>query len=643
MVRSAAQRDIDTSALRAIAQAAVNVELCTIPLYMVALYSLVGFHPIVGKGNDFYRNRQWPGAVTVANPVTENERAFNTIFSVFIEEMLHVQLAANIATAVGVTPTFTSPVLCNARHAWTCYGPDKTVIPHIIDLADTTRAGLTVQTTALTRQQLELFLAIEENAAQARASMKGYFSQDKYFPVVPFAGWDADMTEVDLPLFGTIDHMYQCYYSYLSLRYDDGSILWDHVFDPDGIQNDMFNYVDKSGHPEGEYPGLSATITATSPVRALRQVLSMINAITDQGEGSMLDVRVTDPDAVQDVVAQYQANTTALDDDYPSYTDTGSAAESADTSARTAHGTLDHYERFSQVQREIGRIETWDAWHTRRPTWTVQDFLTADAVSGADTTGNPYGLPTAADIADAYNRMAAPGARAAAHRLVSAATVGSLAGVTTVLDAYWTTPGVVFPYPAMVGSADRMATCWALFGQPPDLTTEIEDAAPGVLYHGCQALNLTVPGNSCGPVVNYHSCRGSNTCGGRGGCGFVHPADAATPGASCGFALVKSKATADAELFSAPSDNQCAFRGGCAVPIAAAQRFPQSGTMQLVDFADDATPEPFGTMPFETGEGVHDVAYRAFVAVMRHRDPDTELPDTPPPPSDIRLVFPPST
>ena len=76
-------KDTDKSALYAIVQACVNVELFTIPLYMTSLYSIYGMHQITGQ-NNFYQGRNWPGMATVADPKTANDKAFNAIFSVFI-------------------------------------------------------------------------------------------------------------------------------------------------------------------------------------------------------------------------------------------------------------------------------------------------------------------------------------------------------------------------------------------------------------------------------------------------------------------------------------------------------------------------------------------------------------------------------
>lgn len=63
-------------------QAAVDLEFWTIPFYMSAMYSIKD-----------------PG-----------DAAYQTILSVVNQEMLHVQLAANLANAYGLKPTFANPV-----------------------------------------------------------------------------------------------------------------------------------------------------------------------------------------------------------------------------------------------------------------------------------------------------------------------------------------------------------------------------------------------------------------------------------------------------------------------------------------------------------------------------------------------------
>src|SRR5262249_13991506 len=169
-----ANKDLDKSALQAIAQAAINVELFTIPLYMVSMYSIQGMHQITSKGNDFYQGRLWPGAAPNRDPGKDtnptNALAFNHFFSVFIDEMLHLQLASNIAKVLGVMPNYNSSMLQSDDFGWKCYGPDQTVIPHIIDFQDTIAPYNTIKVKldALTLDQNRLFLAIEQNDDDAK-------------------------------------------------------------------------------------------------------------------------------------------------------------------------------------------------------------------------------------------------------------------------------------------------------------------------------------------------------------------------------------------------------------------------------------------------------------------------------------------
>src|SRR5688572_19160277 len=87
--RDPANKDLDKSALQALAQAAINVELFTIPLYMVSMYSIQGMHQITSKENDFYQGRLWPGSGPSRDPDKApnpaNAQAFNHFFSVFID------------------------------------------------------------------------------------------------------------------------------------------------------------------------------------------------------------------------------------------------------------------------------------------------------------------------------------------------------------------------------------------------------------------------------------------------------------------------------------------------------------------------------------------------------------------------------
>jgi len=654
--RDPSKKETDAAALRAIAQAAVDVELFTIPLYMTSLYSIEGMHAITGQGNDFYKGRLWPGAKTSADPEKAdnpaNAKAFNIVFSVFIQEMLHLQMAANMATVIGVAPDFTSAALQDENHGWTCYGPSKTIIPNIIDLKDTKNEDVAVDIGPLDQARVSLFLAIEQPEADAKAAIKKG-KKDDYFPDAPFKTW----AEGDpLPMFGTIGWMYQCYYDYLSLEYDDGSKLWDDVFVQGAVQNDLFNFFSSPGHPMREFMGFETTIATTERGIAFEQMVGMMDAITDQGEGSEIKRR---PQLLQAVKPKYCPNEDALKSDYPSYDDKGAQVPSADSVARHGNDGRDHYERFQEVQDLLGEITTW-ASASKAGKWTAADLQAPD-YDGS----NPYGLPTPEQIADALNALAAD---PDSHTLLSQAATGAIAGVTTVLNDYWAKSGGQFPFPSMVGSGDRMSIAWAVLGKTPDLSLGLAPMSKTKLYHACQSLDFSASGdNQCAAVEVFHSCRGSNGCRAQGGCGFVQ---ATTGGGSCGGSTSSGgggvggggcgtavsmrsfggmcagpPAPPNAKLYSAPSDNKCGTLGGCAVPISASQIFPTSGTMQLYNFIAGAPgnwlSDPFATMKYEKGEKVHDVAYRAYSEVMKKRG--QTVPPDPPPADTLRLAFPPST
>ena len=126
-------------------------------------------------------------------------------------------------------------------------------------------------------------------------------------------------------MFGTIGWMYQCYYDYLSLSYDDGSTLWERVWKKASktapVQNDLFNAV-SGGHPMREFMGFNTIVALTYKDIAFQQMVAMMDAITDQGEGSELKKR---PELLQKVKPRYCPDKEALESDYPSYDAQGRA------------------------------------------------------------------------------------------------------------------------------------------------------------------------------------------------------------------------------------------------------------------------------------------------------------------------------
>ena len=88
--RAANTAKIALAAAQAHAQVAVAVELYTIPFYLSALASIIP-----------------PGA---PNATDNSKAAYASVLSVCTEEMLHLQLAANMCIAVGTTPNYTAPI-----------------------------------------------------------------------------------------------------------------------------------------------------------------------------------------------------------------------------------------------------------------------------------------------------------------------------------------------------------------------------------------------------------------------------------------------------------------------------------------------------------------------------------------------------
>lgn len=467
--------EADKAALQALVQAAVNVELFTVPLYMCTMKSIQGTHAINANGISYYKGRRWPGMATGTIPLgappekTAPQLAYNLLFSVFIDEMLHLQMAANLCGAVGVTPTFNSPLLQDANYNWICYGPTQTVIPHIIDLQDledgTVGSGLNVDLAGLTDAQVALFTVIEENHDTARVKIKPSVLETTYFPTVPFNGWTATNTEVDLPKFGTIGWMYFCLFQYITLKYEDNQTLWEKVFTGPTGQRDLFNAV--TSKIQKEYPQLFTQITETHPLAAAAQAIYMMYAICDQGEGGidwqttsaflgMIHERALETGAelatLNSVIVQFQPDEAALANNYPSYTDSGDPAPSADAAARSSNGGQDHYERFEQLLDLVDQVETWSEWHAVSGNiWTEALLTSADF----DPATAPTTIPKPSEVATALNNL-----KQLNPVDLDNVAQGSLAGITTVLTKSWGDLSVDFPFPSMVGSGDRMGLYW---------------------------------------------------------------------------------------------------------------------------------------------------------------------------------------
>ncbi|RYU91695.1 hypothetical protein EWM62_07085 [Mucilaginibacter terrigena] len=688
--RDVALRETDEKALHTLVQAAVNVELFTIPLYMTALYSLQGMHEINSQNSSVYKGRIWPGMSASSKTVNSNQLAYNAVFSVFVAEMLHLQIVSNLAKAVNYDPKFTcEPLQDEKTLAWKCYSPDSSVLPGILDFADTNKPHIRVNIGPMNLEQMDLFLAIEQTEEDARHMMTEEMFQSKYNQQAPYKDWQPGQP---LPWFGSIGNMYMQLWKYLSIEYTDGKTLWYVLFNKalqaanpgveipleqgdnralcPFLQQEVFNpgRLNPAKNEKNEYPGMPTSINTLDSEKALLEVLNMINGITDQGEGAgvvkeildkvAVDRKLDTPLTLKSLMAtgnlmavqnQFQPSCPVLRKKYPSYDADGNEVPSAKANARGVFGKMDHFETFEFVKTliESGGITTWDQWHADGNKWTAEMLQTAGYTPDPSSK-----LPSTQDISDALNRLKLEDKDDKNYDLFSRTAAGAIAGVTRVLNDYFKNPKIAFPYPSMGGSGDRMAICWAVFGKVPDITLGIRsnDEKPYDrnvhIYHACQGMNLDNNPDagcdleSCAPSQLFHACKGSNDCKAEGGCGFVQSTGG---GSGCGGSAPEP---GKGLPFSPPSDNACGGFGGCAVPISASQIYPaldkdEKYKMQLFDFEGESyKPTPFAIMDYAEGDYVYDVAWKAYSEVRKKQGKD---PGPKPKPSDLRLAFPPST
>jgi hypothetical protein len=193
-------------------QAAVDLEFWTIPFYMAAAYSIKD----------------------------QGEEAFQLILSVVNQEMLHVQLAGNIAKAYGLSPKFKNPVYKGAQ------------IPHLDFSLDHPNPQTSFPAARAEIGQLDI--------ARLHA-----------FCLVEYPFWDTGRpvnANPDVFAYGSIGEFYQA----VSVG---AAQLQDQIRISGQVNHFQRFYADF------EQP----TITATGE-EGLKQVANLVDAITSQGEGT---------------------------------------------------------------------------------------------------------------------------------------------------------------------------------------------------------------------------------------------------------------------------------------------------------------------------------------------------------------------
>lgn len=241
-------------------QKAVYLELWTIPLYLTAAYSLRV------PGSD----AQHPPALTPArspkNPNRSREQqAFNHIYSIAVQEMLHLELASNLFNALfaakGYSPKFTGE-----------WAPSYTRFPPWIGVK------LPVQLGSVNEAQMALLAAVETPEPRADPPPNG--PQQVYDSIGQF-------------------------YKAIEQGIDR---LWDSLYDPAADHRQKSEFSNPT-YPGDDYTGFSAKIEGDSAT-ARERADQLIGAIIGQGEGSRgpfiaADLRPDELDDLEDRVSHF--------------------------------------------------------------------------------------------------------------------------------------------------------------------------------------------------------------------------------------------------------------------------------------------------------------------------------------------------
>lgn len=615
--RNLSCRNDDADVLRSLITTATGVELYTIPLYMASLYSIRGFATPDPDGV------VWPGLGITAPSQSNspNERAYNAIFTVYIQEMFHLQLAGNIAAAVGCPPNL-SEIYSGLYHTDNAYGGSTSIPcvgeiseipndhdPYREELRATGAAAVTSKFGPMDRNQALLFLAIETPNVDAKEGPTFPLDKEKLA-----AG------------FKSIGHLYAMIKTYAGLKYTDGSTLWNFVYDRNAYQIDQFTvngdeiYGDHGKlHVTFKNPDGPGNVDAAT---AFDWLDAMIAAIIEQGEGADEGESATVP-------VEYQPDKAVL-----------AKNGRTDAEVRATWDEFSHFKRFEDVYAEVksGDITTWPL----RADWTPDDKWTWEKFWTKKTPPSPE-LKTALE------------ARAAAYN--SDDVIGQLNGLlnaafSSLLDAIsnnWKC-GIAFSIPAMSALASRVKALWAAGGQPEFLPV----VAPTIADpHACQGLNTcagqsqprttdktTAAGDSACAMAVGHVCVGQNSCASQGGCGYPKSETLKSGQGTTKDNTLTGTSTDFTPPNFIPSQNSGIGDGGCGAPIPVAQVFNNNYKFNDGKTVDVVYAETHGT--HQQGDSIEGSVWdRArYLLAQKLGKSVSDLPDVTA--NDLRQVIPPS-
>ncbi|ATB29354.1 ferritin-like domain-containing protein [Melittangium boletus] len=237
-------------------QKAVYLELWTLPLYLTAAYSLQV------PGSDSENPPQLKSLRGKSNPKRSREQlAFNNLYSVAVQEMLHLELASNLFNALfaprGHTPKFTGD-----------WAPRYDQCPSWIALKKPVQLG------AVNPEQMSLLAAIETPEPATDGAPNG--PQETY---------------------DSIGQFYKAVEQGVNQR-------WSELYQPHADHRQKSEFTDPK-YPGDDYTGFSSVIDSQDSEAARKQANAVIQAIIGQGEGSRgpvidSDLRPEDANDVED-------------------------------------------------------------------------------------------------------------------------------------------------------------------------------------------------------------------------------------------------------------------------------------------------------------------------------------------------------
>ena len=527
----------DKKMLRALIQLGAAVELFTIPLYMTSLYSIAGVE-VKQDGSVFpYMgpNEKYAMAGLAA------QRSYNAIYSVYIQEMLHLQLALNIGNVLGVDKTTlvqpNYPPKPSDPNWIPCLGELRNLNPQKYPQFADIKAVLG----PLNANAVDLFLAIELPDEDSLVEP----------PTLPLTCSPDDVSGLT---FGGIGYLYDTIMQYMDFVYTDADnkTLFEFCYaDALSKGNGSIVQINQFTGPSA-YSHMTLEVSAgASPVLAAGQVKDMIHAIISEGEGSS------------------RSNNNFVSPNYR-------PDVNQDIETDALWGAYSHYARFEEVKTLFADVETWPLWREKKSAacidgpWQWTDLI-ADHIAATD-----------AQKALAKARAAAWNDAATAKQLneILNSTFDSF---LKTLNGYWNGDGQSFAFGAMQAISSRVTAVWAA-GETPEF--KVPSQGPDVQErHSCQGLNTMVDEKGaaigacdCSTAVQ-HSCAGTNSCANQGGCGYAVVNN--PPGS-----IYAAKDSPENYI---PRQNSAAGNGGCGAPIPEAQVFSQ-------EFAAN-TPGPLNGQP----------------------------------------------